>query len=100
MLDLVHQATKHQKIPTLLPELKRVDDGTWNIEKLETGYAVTGKRLDKLIAMTNLDNEDSLYVLHRKLERIGVIDKLRKMGAKDGDEVSVGDFVFSYEVDE
>ncbi len=100
MLELVHQATKHQKIPTLLPELKRVDDGTWNIEKLETGFAVTGKRLDKLVAMTNLDNEDALYVLHRKLERIGVIDKLRKMGAKDGDEVSLGEFIFSFEVDE
>jgi GTP-binding protein len=46
--------------------------------------------------MTNLSNSESVRYLHRRLHRMGVIDRLRDLGAEDGDSVRIGDWVFSF----
>ena len=46
-----------------------------------------------------LGNEDAIRYLHRRLERIGIIEKLRKMGAEDGDTVRVGKTEFAFSED-
>ncbi|MFB3883363.1 MAG: GTPase ObgE [Armatimonadota bacterium] len=53
-------------------------------------FAVTGDDVERLVAMTDLDNEEAVRHLHRQLERLGVIRRLREMGAKDGDRVRIG----------
>ena len=59
-------------------------------------YFVTGREADRLIDSVNFDNEESLNWFHRSLRRLGVIDALREMGAKEGDSVVVGDVEFDF----
>jgi GTP-binding protein len=40
--------------------------------------------------MTDLSNEEAVRYLHRRLEQMGVIKRLRDLGAKDGDQVTIG----------
>jgi GTP-binding protein len=40
--------------------------------------------------MTDLENEEAVRYLHRRLEAMGVIRKLRAIGAKEGDRVKLG----------
>ena len=56
----------------------------------EGRFAVSGESVERMIVMTDLDNENALRHLHRRLERLGVIRKLRALGAKDGDRVRIG----------
>jgi len=46
--------------------------------------------------MTNLDRDEDLRYLAQRLERVGVIDKLREAGAVEGDTVRIGDYEFTF----
>jgi GTP-binding protein len=50
-----------------------------------------------MVQMTDLDNDEALRYLHRRLARIGVIQKLRDLGASAGHQVMVGDVEFEFE---
>ena len=85
-----------EALPVLTPAPKKTDD-SWDVEKTADGFRVTGKRIERMVQMTQLDNDEGLRNLHRRFMRIGVIDKLREMGASEGDGVMVGDVEFEFE---
>ncbi len=80
----------------LIPVLKVTDEAFWDIEVNEEGYRLIGKRLLRMVAMTDLENEEAVRYLQRRLERIGVLDRLRNLGIEEGDEVEVGEFSFNF----
>ena len=53
-------------------------------------WRVTGQEVEKIAATVNWDQEEALALFHRKLEKLGVIRALRKMGIQDGDTVIIG----------
>jgi GTP-binding protein len=59
-------------------------------------YVVTGRGIERLIAMTQLQNEDAVSRLQRTLEKTGIINKLRTLGAKQGDTVRIGKAEFDF----
>ncbi|MBI4865192.1 MAG: GTPase ObgE [Candidatus Riflebacteria bacterium] len=63
-------------------------------------YAVTGKRVERLVAMTDLRNAEAVEVLARKLRRLGVEEELSRAGAEPGDTVCIGRHEFSFEPEE
>lgn len=87
---------EEEPVQILVPDLRTRDAGTWDVLKTEHGFEVTGKRIERLVAMTNLDNRDAVHYLYRKLRRIGVIEKLQDLGAQEGDTVTIGDQGFDY----
>jgi GTP-binding protein len=85
--------------PTVIlrPAVTRERDSSWAVTKTgDSEYEVTGARIERLVAMTNLSNREAIRMLHRKLERIGVVNALREEGATDGDSVRIGEFVFTF----
>ncbi|CAM3107473.1 GTP-binding protein [Lactobacillus bombicola] len=69
----------------------------FTIEKLEEHlFEIKGEGLEKLVARTNLDYQDSIIRLARQLKNLGVDEALRKSGAVDGDEVVIGTFNFEF----
>ena len=61
------------------------------VERVEPDrYEVTGEDVERAVVMTDLSNEEAVRYLHRRLERMGVIRRLRDLGAKDGDQVMIG----------
>lgn len=83
-------------IINIAPLQKDSDENIWEIIKHEDHFEVKGKRIEKLVAMTNLGNYEALSYLHQRLERLGVINKLRELGVEEGDTVSVSDFEFAF----
>jgi len=63
------------------------------------GWRVFGDRPARWVAMTDLDNDEAVAFLQRRLRRAGVDDLLAKAGAESGDEVLVGEVVFEYQPD-
>lgn len=62
----------------------------------EHAFAVKGAKIERLVAMTNLDHQDGIMLLARKLKNYGVDEALRQKGAVDGDDVEIGDFSFEF----
>ncbi|WP_295730030.1 GTPase ObgE [uncultured Limosilactobacillus sp.] len=67
--------------------ISRDDDGTW---------VLSGAKLEKLFAMTNMDHEESQLRFARQLRHMGVDEALRAKGIQDGDQVRIEDFVFEF----
>ncbi|HTQ08977.1 MAG TPA: GTPase ObgE [Fimbriimonadaceae bacterium] len=85
-----------EEIPVLLPALHARADQSWDVEKTDGGFVVAGARILRMVEMTDLGNEDAIRYLHRRLERIGVIERLRQLGAEEGDNVRIGDAEFDF----
>ena len=64
----------------------------WEVRRGEDGaFAVTGGSMDSLLQAVNFSDYESLNWFHKTLRDSGVIDKLREMGAQEGDTVKVGE---------
>jgi GTP-binding protein len=60
----------------------------------EHSYQVTGKGIDRLVARYDLENDDALAHLERRLRGIGVIRALEAEGFEPGDEVEIAGVLF------
>jgi GTP-binding protein len=54
------------------------------------GFRVRGQAVERLVAMTNLGQEEALWRLHAQLERLGVLKVLEAQGVQEGDMVYIG----------
>ena len=59
-------------------------------------FIVAGKDIERRIAMTNMDNEESVERLQRLLQRSGIVAALVGAGVKEGDTVQIGPIIFEY----
>jgi GTPase len=66
-------------------EVERVGDGA---------FRVTGEPVERLIARHDLDNEDALAHVERRLHRMGVVRALEGAGFEPGDDVEIAGIVF------
>jgi GTP-binding protein len=55
-------------------------------------YRVYGKRVERLVAMTDLASEAGTDYLQKQLERMGVFEALERAGVQVGDTVQVGEW--------
>jgi GTP-binding protein len=69
--------------------------GSFAIEKVDEGvWRVSGEVIDRLVARHDLENEEALAHVERRLHRLGVIRALEAKGFEPGDDVEIGGVVF------
>jgi GTPase len=61
------------------------------------GFVVRGDRPERWIRQTNFDNDEAVGYLADRLARLGVEDKLAKLGAIPGSAVTIGNVTFEWE---
>ena len=67
--------------------INRDDDGTW---------VISGKEIEKIFKMNKFNSEEAIYRFAKKIRKMGIDDKLRELGAEEGDQVRILDFYFEY----
>ena len=73
---------------------------SWRAEKVGEGrFVVSGRPVERVVSMTDLDNDYAVRRMHRRLEKMGVLKELKKLGAKSGDGVRIGKWEFDYSDD-
>jgi Obg family GTPase CgtA-like protein len=60
------------------------------------GYRVTGRDVERWVLDADLEDEDEVRRLQRKLLREGVERQLAAAGARRGDEVLIADKAFEF----
>ena len=63
---------------------------TFSVQREADGYRVRGRRIERLVAQTDFDNEESAERFQRDLERLGIDRELRRAGVTAGDTVRIG----------
>ena len=84
-----------EKAPTH-KEYTFVKEEPFTITKEDDVWVLSGKEIEKVFEMTKFETEEGIYRFANKLSRMGVDEKLRELGAKEGDKVRIKDFYFDY----
>ena len=68
----------------------------FTITKEDDIWVIKGEEVEKLLKRTKFSSEEAAYRFAKKLKRMGIEDKLRELGAKEGEQVRILDFYFDY----
>jgi GTPase len=70
-------------------------DRGWRVEPVGEGaFRVSGAPVERLLARFDLDNDEALAHIERRLHRMGVVRALEAAGFEPGDDVEIGGVVF------
>ena len=61
----------------------RVEDGIFIVE---------GRAVDRLMGRINIEDNESMYYLQKCIQNMGIEDKLKELGVKEGDTVKISDW--------
>jgi len=61
------------------------------------GWLVTGEKAERWIRQTDFENDEAVGYLSDRLNKAGVEEELRKLGANEGDTVTIGEISFDWE---
>ncbi|OPY57787.1 MAG: GTPase ObgE [Pelotomaculum sp. PtaU1.Bin035] len=68
----------------------------FTIDHKEGCFIVGGREIERHVAMTDLEREESVERLQRIIKRMGIDNALKNAGAREGDTVKIGGFEFDY----
>ena len=69
----------------------------FSVQREDAAYRVVGRRIERIAAQTNFDNEESAERFQRDLARMGVERELVKAGVMPGDSVRIGSVELEWE---
>ena len=70
---------------------------TIDVEREDDAWRVKGARPERAVAVTDLENEEAVLRMQRRLIAMGVERLLDSAGAVEGDEVRIGEAAFDFE---
>lgn len=68
----------------------------FDVEIVDGEFIVTGPAIEKLMGRINIGDNESMAYFERNLNELGINDKLREMGIKEGDTVKFLEWEFEW----
>ncbi len=68
----------------------------FTIYKEDDVWVIEGAEIEKMFKMTKFASDEDEYRFANRLTKLGVDDKLKELGAQDGDQVRILDFYFDF----
>lgn len=81
--------------PQVFNPLAEISEKRTTVKKLENRedkqvFRIEGKRLEQIVVMSDLYNEQAVNRIYDVLKKMGLLRRLRQLGAKDGDILKIG----------
>ena len=76
--------------PATGPVLRPEPEDAFTVVPEPDGYRVRGKRVERMVAMTNPDSTEGMERLEKQLRKMGVLEALEQSGVEPGDVVHFG----------
>ncbi len=77
-----------EELPVIRPA---EDEQAFDVTREGHAFRLRGRKVERVAAMTNFDQEEAILRLHRVFEAMGVTDALERAGVHEGDKVRIGD---------
>ena len=94
--ELVSKARAESPVPAGYVRHVTKDDPV-EVRKEDGAWRVVGRRAERAVMATDMNNEEAVARLQRSLITMGVEKVLDRAGAREGDEVRIGEVSFDYE---
>ncbi len=66
------------------------------VKKDGLNYVVEGPAVERLMGRINIGDNESMHYFHKKIRELGIEDKLKNMGVKEGDTVKFLEWEFEW----
>ena len=73
------------------------DEEEYTIQKVDGKFVIKGESVEKVMRRVNIADNESLYYFQKSLDNLGVNQKLKEMGIKEGDIVQIEDYELEWE---
>ncbi|MDD6569374.1 MAG: Obg family GTPase CgtA, partial [Acidaminococcus sp.] len=95
--EMLQKAPKEEEIIDI-GQVKEADPDSFTITRdtEDADFEVKGKNIERLVAMTNFDNDEALYRFQLIWRRLGIEQALKDKGIEEGQSVKIGDMIFDY----
>jgi GTP-binding protein len=94
LAEIPEEEVETEEVPVFRLE---EDENRFTIERVEGGWRVSGVALERLVAMTVWNLDESVQRFQQRLRRMGVTEALREVGVEQGDTVIIGDMELIWE---
>ena len=73
------------------------DKDEYKITKEDGIFVIKGEAVERIMRRVNIADNESLYYFQKSLDNLGVNQKLKEMGIKEGDIVKIDDYELEWE---
>lgn len=77
-----------EELPVIRPA---EDENAFTVSREGHAFRVRGKKVERVVAMTNFNQDEAILRLHRVFKGMGVTDALVRAGVREGDKVRIGE---------
>ncbi|MDE3090927.1 MAG: Obg family GTPase CgtA, partial [Chloroflexota bacterium] len=77
-----------EELPVIRPA---EDEEAFEIKREGQAFRVRGKKVERVVVMTNFDQEEAILRLHRVFKAMGITAALEQAGVSEGDKVRIGE---------
>jgi GTP-binding protein len=88
--DAERQARLAKEVPATGAVLRPEPEDAYTVEVTPGGYWVRGRLVERMVAMTQTENAESMERLEKRLRKLGVTEALEQAGVQPGDTVHFG----------
>lgn len=98
LLDYVSNLLKTLPKEELVEKDERIiytledDKEGFTITREKNKFIIKGESVERIIRRVNIEDNESLYYLHKKLRELGVEEELKKQGINEGDIVRIANY--------
>ena len=78
----------NDELPVIRPD---EDENAFEISREGKAFRLTGRKVERVVVMTNFDQEEAVFRLHRIFKGMGITEALEKAGVQEGDMVRIGE---------
>ncbi|MFA6241836.1 MAG: GTPase ObgE [Candidatus Hydrogenedentales bacterium] len=97
VVDRVRREEAGMVVPTV--EYEYTFSAPFTIERAPSGFRIDGAAAIRAVRMTDFTNDEAVLHLQKKLAQMGVMKALKRMGAKAGESIHIGDAELEYHPD-
>jgi GTP-binding protein len=99
--DMVNKERKRlqdlrDKNTDTIPTLRLKTDNAWNIEQLENGFRVSGRKIEKFATRTDFANFHAQQRLRDIMKKMGIMHELERHGIQPDQKIYIGDNSLDY----
>ena len=98
LLDYVSSILKTLPKEELVEKDERIvytleeDKDAFTVTREKNKFIIKGEAVERIIRRVNIEDNESLYYLHKKLRELGVEEELKKQGINEGDIVKIANY--------
>ncbi|MCK4776986.1 MAG: Obg family GTPase CgtA, partial [Actinomycetia bacterium] len=94
LADSLEKKETHVSEKVIVYELEESHDLI--IDKTKEGWEIKNKKLERIVQMTDLNNEEAVAYLQERMKRFHLEEELLAKGAIEGDKVKISGFEFDF----